>query len=66
MTNSEPRSLAGVDTEGRASNFADRLIVAVPLNQDACWIEKPPICHLVAIAPLLARVATTMTPPKNV
>jgi hypothetical protein len=36
MTKSELRSLAGMDTEGRAPSFADTLIVALPLNQDAC------------------------------
>ena len=69
MTNSELCSLDdGVDAEARASNFVDGPIVAVTLNQDACWFDKPhgSICRLAAIAPLLAMVATTMAPPTNV
>ena len=66
MTNSELRSLDGVGAEGRASNFAEGPIVAV--DQDACWFDKPrrSICRLAAIGPLLAMVATIMSPPTNV
>lgn len=66
MTNFELCSLVGVETEGRASNFADGPIVSVTLNQETCRFDKPPSCRLAAITPLLAMVATTMTLPRNV
>ena len=69
MTSSDSGLVDGMDAEARITIFVDGPIAAVTLDQDACWFDKPhgSICRrLAAIAPLLAMVATTMTPLANV